>query len=116
MSRGQAGPSGPALATIAPAAPALATSPPSTPAPADAFSDFVWVRRAEPCVLELVSKLAREPWTDRPNSVHPVLGAVARAVHDHSSSAGRHALLSLAPAFLNTAQTGFELSARLVAH
>ncbi|TDO47183.1 hypothetical protein EV643_10975 [Kribbella sp. VKM Ac-2527] len=77
--------------------------------------DYVWVARAEPCVLEVVSKLAREPWTDRPSCVHPVLGAVARAVHDHSSTAGRHALLSLAPGFLETARPGFELSARLVA-
>ena len=65
--------------------------------------------------MELVSKLAREPWTDRPACVHPVLGSVARAVHDHSSSAGRRTLLPLAPGFLGTAQPGFEPSARLVA-
>jgi len=64
--------------------------------------------------MELVSKLAREPWTDRPSCVHPALSAVARAVHDHSSPAGRRALLPLAPSFIDTAQPGFEPSARLV--
>lgn len=73
------------------------------------------VARPEPCVLELVSRLAREPWTDRPSCVHPVLGSIARMVHDHSTKAGRRALLPLAPAFLGTAQPGFEMSARLVA-
>lgn len=73
------------------------------------------VARPESCVLELVSKLAREPWTDRPSCVHPVLGSIARMVHDHSTKAGRRALLPLAPAFLGTAQAGFETSARLVA-
>jgi hypothetical protein len=65
--------------------------------------------------MELVSKLAREPWTDRPTCVHPVLSAVARIVHDHSSSAGRRELLPLAPHFLDTVRPGFEPSARLVA-
>jgi hypothetical protein len=73
------------------------------------------VARPEPCVLELVSKLAREPWTDRPACVHPVLGAIARMVHDHSTKAGRRALLPFAPDFLETAEVGFEGSARLVA-
>ncbi|MEV5965751.1 hypothetical protein AB0L70_28540 [Kribbella sp. NPDC051952] len=65
--------------------------------------------------MELVSRLAREPWTDRPASVHPVLGAIARAAHDHCSPAGRRALLPLAPSFLGTARPGFDQSARLVA-
>jgi hypothetical protein len=65
--------------------------------------------------MELVSRLAREPWTDRPACVHPVLSAVARAAHDHSTSAGRRQLLPLAPHFLNTSRAGFEQSARLVA-
>ena len=73
------------------------------------------VRTSEPCVLERVSKLAREPWTDRPSCVHPVLGSIARVVHDHSSRAGRRALLPLAPSFIGTAQPGLEISARLVA-
>lgn len=79
------------------------------------MSGYAKVARTDPCVMELVSKLAREPWTDRPACVHPVLSAVARAVHDHSSSAGRRELLPLAPHFLDTAGVGFERSARLVA-
>jgi hypothetical protein len=78
-------------------------------------SSYARVPRPDPCVMELVSRLAREPWTDRPACVHPTLGAVARAVHDHSSPAGRRALLPMAPSFLGTAQPGFERSARLVA-
>jgi len=73
------------------------------------------VARPEPCVLELVSKLAREPWTDRPACVHPVLGSIARMIHDNSTKAGRRELLPLAPAFLETAEPGIERSARLVA-
>jgi hypothetical protein len=76
---------------------------------------YAKVQRPDPCVMELVSRLAREPWTDRPACVHPVLGAVARAAHECSSSAGRRELLPLAPAFVNTSAVGFEPSARLVA-
>jgi hypothetical protein len=65
--------------------------------------------------MELVSRLAHEPWTDRPACVHPVLSAVARAAHDHASSAGRRTLLPFAPQFVDTARTGFEPTARLVA-
>jgi hypothetical protein len=69
----------------------------------------------DPCVMELVSRLAREPWTDRPGCVHPVLSAVARVAHDHSTSTGRRELLPLAPRFIDTNRAGFESSARLVA-
>lgn len=79
------------------------------------MNGYAKVAPPDPCVMELVSKLAREPWTDRPTCVHPVLSAVARIVHDNSSSAGRRELLPLAPRFLDTARPGFELSARLVA-
>ncbi|WP_344109386.1 hypothetical protein [Kribbella alba] len=89
--------------------------------PGNQFADlpgkahYARAERPEPCVLELVSKLAREPWTDHPSCVHPTLGSIARAVHDYSSRAGRRALLPLAPSFLGTAQPGFDVSARLVA-
>jgi hypothetical protein len=89
--------------------------------PGNQFADipekahYARVERQEPCVLELVSKLAREPWTDHPSCVHPTLGSIARAVHDHSSRTGRRALLPLAPQFLATAQPGLDISARLVA-
>jgi hypothetical protein len=79
------------------------------------MNGYARVQRPDPCVMELVSRLAREPWTDRPACVHPVLGAVARAVHDHTSSAGRRELLPFAPLFLHTSRPSFEPSARLVA-
>ncbi len=79
------------------------------------MSGYGRVARPDPCVMELVSKLAREPWTDRPTCVHPTLSAVARAVHDHSSSAARRDLLPLASSFIGTARPGFEPSARVVA-
>jgi hypothetical protein len=66
-------------------------------------------------LLQLISKLAGEPWTERPTCVHAVLVSVASAAHDHSTEAGRVALRALAPRFIGTAQTGFETSARLAA-
>lgn len=67
------------------------------------------------CLLEIVSQLAGEPWTDRPTCVHPTLLAIARAVNDLSTDAGRMALRPLAPQLVGTARPGFEASARLVA-
>lgn len=75
-------------------------------------------RKAPPtdlCLMEIAAKLAGEPWTDHPECVHPTLGAVARGVYDHTSEAGRAALVPLAPSLIGTACTGLELSARLVA-
>ena len=79
------------------------------------MSPYGKIPRPDPCLMELVSRLAREPWTDRPTSVHPVLSAIARAVHDHSTPTGRRDLLPLAPRFLDTNCPGFEPAARLVA-
>jgi hypothetical protein len=67
------------------------------------------------CLLQLVSKLAGEPWTDHPSCVHPALGAIARVAHDCSTEAGQAALRPLAPQFIGTARPGIETSARLVA-
>lgn len=67
------------------------------------------------CILEVVSRLAGEPWTDRPTSVHSTLGAIARVAYEHSSAEGRAAMLPMAPALVDTASIGFEAPARLVA-
>jgi hypothetical protein len=67
------------------------------------------------CLLQIVSLLAREPWTDRPTCVHPTLGSIARVAHDCSSKSGQAALRPLAPKFIGTARPGFATSARLVA-
>ncbi|WP_309113710.1 hypothetical protein [Saccharothrix sp.] len=55
------------------------------------------------CLLELVSQLADEVWSDRPAAVHPVLAAVARCVNDRTTPHGRQALLPLAVPLLHTA-------------
>jgi hypothetical protein len=49
------------------------------------------------CLVEIASTLPGGRWTDRPASVDPVLAAVARAVNDRTSAAGRGRLLPLAP-------------------
>ncbi|MFD0204553.1 MULTISPECIES: hypothetical protein [Saccharothrix] len=56
------------------------------------------------CLLELVSTLADEEWTDRPATVHPVLAAVARCVNDYSTQNGRRALLVFAVPLVGTAR------------
>lgn len=81
----------------------------------DKKAQYGVAERADPCLLQLVSKLAREPWTDRPSCVHPTLGSIGRMVYDCSSRENRTALLPLAPAFIGTAHVGFETTARLVA-
>jgi len=66
-------------------------------------------------LIDLAARLGGEPWTDHPECVHPTLGAVARGVYEHCSDAAKPGLLPLAPSLLDTACTGLDLSARLVA-
>lgn len=68
------------------------------------------------CLLELVSALADEVWSDRPAAVHPVLAAVARCANDESTPAGRRALLRFAVPLLGTADAPAGTGARLAAH
>jgi hypothetical protein len=68
----------------------------------------------EACVMELVSLVAGEPWSDHPRCVHPVLGAVARAVNDRVSDAGRDTLAALVPRLAGSVGAGPLLGARLV--
>ncbi|HJP76523.1 MAG TPA: hypothetical protein VJ914_19800 [Pseudonocardiaceae bacterium] len=65
------------------------------------------------CLLELVSVLAGERWTDHPRCVHPVLASVARRVNDACSDEGRDALIPLAAPLIGT--RGAPVSAVLVA-
>lgn len=60
----------------------------------------------EACLMELASLLAREPWSDHPASVHPVLAAVARAVNDGVGDTARNGLAPLVPQMIGTADTG----------
>jgi len=66
-------------------------------------------------LIELAARLGGEPGIDHPECVHPTLGAVARGVYEHSSDAAKPGLLPLAPSLLDSACTGLDLPARLVA-
>ncbi|MCS7484033.1 hypothetical protein ACFFQW_31600 [Umezawaea endophytica] len=54
------------------------------------------------CLLELVSTLAGEVWSDRPAAVHPVLASIARSVNDECTDDGRQLLLPFAAGLLHT--------------
>lgn len=49
------------------------------------------------CLMEYVSQLAGEGFSDQPRCTDPVLAAVARQVNDHTSDAARPRLAALAP-------------------
>lgn len=49
------------------------------------------------CLMEWVSLLAGERWSDHPTCTHPLLAHLARAVNDRVSDESRHALVHLAP-------------------
>ena len=66
-------------------------------------------------IMELAGKLGGEPGNDHPECVHQTLGAVARGVYEHSSDEARPALMPLVPSLVDTACTGLDVSARLVA-
>ncbi|HEX3782338.1 MAG TPA: hypothetical protein VHX38_21955 [Pseudonocardiaceae bacterium] len=66
------------------------------------------------CLLELVSVLAGEPWSDRPRCVHPVLAAVARRVNDECGDIGRARLVGLALPLIGTSAAADPLAATLV--
>jgi len=68
----------------------------------------------EACVMELVSFLNEEEWSDHPRCVQPVLAAAARAVNDRVSDEGRQRLVSLAPRLAGTAKADWLVGARLV--
>ncbi|HEY4018352.1 MAG TPA: hypothetical protein VGM75_06675 [Pseudonocardiaceae bacterium] len=66
------------------------------------------------CLLELVSVLAGEPWTDHPRCVHPVLASIARRANDACTDAGRDALIPLALPLIGTAAIPEPVSSVLV--
>lgn len=49
------------------------------------------------CLMEWVSVLAGEPWSDAPATTHPLLAHLARLVNDAMTPIGRQALTPLAP-------------------
>lgn len=76
-------------------------------------------RHADPtsggCFMEVASLLAGERWSDHPTSVHPTLGALARAVNDRTSDAARPALAPLIPSTIGTAGRDPRIAAVVVA-
>jgi hypothetical protein len=68
----------------------------------------------EACVMELVSFLNEEEWSDHPHCVQPVLAAAARAVNDRVSDEGRQRLVDLAPRLAGTAKADWLVGAQLV--
>ena len=52
------------------------------------------------CFMEYASVLAGERWSDHPSCTHPLLAALARAVNDLTSDAGRGRLAVLIPAVI----------------
>lgn len=65
--------------------------------------------------MELASMLAGEPWSDSPQTVHPVLASVARAVNDRVGDDTRSRLAPLVPVMLHTDGTGLRGCAAVVA-
>jgi hypothetical protein len=49
------------------------------------------------CLMELVSRLAGQPWSDAPPTTLPLLAHLGRLVNDAMTEAGRQALVPLAP-------------------
>jgi hypothetical protein len=65
------------------------------------------------CFMEMVSYLAGERWSDHPTCTHPLLGALARLVNDHTSDAGRGNLVELAPAVIGLTSTDPQVDVRI---
>jgi len=61
------------------------------------------------CVMELASVLAGEPFSDRPECIHPTLAKVARMVNDQVSDIERQRLVPLLPQMMGGPQSGERL-------
>jgi hypothetical protein len=53
------------------------------------------------CVMEYVSVLAGERWSDSPECVHPMIAAIARTLNDSLYNTDRQLLVDLIPRFLH---------------
>lgn len=65
------------------------------------------------CVMEYVSLLAGEEWSDRPDCTHPLLAHEARMVNDELGDRDRHVLVPLIGRLFGTTADSPELTARL---
>jgi hypothetical protein len=58
------------------------------------------------CVMELASVLAGEPFSDRPECIHPTLAKVARMVNDQVGDDERQRLVPLLPQMMGSPRSG----------
>jgi hypothetical protein len=65
------------------------------------------------CFMEMASYLAGEPWSDHPACTHPLLGALARLVNDHTTDAGRRDLIELVPSVIGLTSTDPRVDVRI---
>jgi hypothetical protein len=65
------------------------------------------------CFMEMASYLAGERWSDAPACTHPLLAAVARAVNDGTTDAGRSAIAPLVPTVIGLTTDDPRLDAEL---
>lgn len=68
------------------------------------------------CLMEYVSLLAGEPWSDHPGCTQPLLAAIARCVNDAVDEAHRQQLLPLAADLAGARNARPLITAGLVAH
>ena len=66
------------------------------------------------CVMEYVSLLAGEPWSDTPACTHPVLARAAQVVNDELDDSERHQLVPLIGRLFGTAESGTPLDEQKV--
>jgi hypothetical protein len=69
--------------------------------------------RTGACFMELASLLAGERWSDHPACTHPLLGAVARHINDHTSDAGRQRLADLIPSVIGLTGDDLHIDAQM---
>lgn len=66
------------------------------------------------CVMEYVSLLAGESWSDSPACTHPVLARMAQVVNDRLSDSERHRLIPLIGRLFGTAESGTDHERRVL--
>lgn len=54
------------------------------------------------CVMEYISLLSGEEWSDEPDCTHPLLASMARSVNDYMCDEHRPLLIPLIPRLMNT--------------
>jgi len=88
------------------------TTPPTPPPRLDLGTHLTPDERA--CLMEWVSTLAGEPWTDAPATTDPLLAHLARLVNDAMTAAGRQRLVPLGPRLARLTSTDPAVTERLV--